>query len=444
MRIGLFTDTYRPSINGIVYVVESLKKHLEAEGHEVFIFCPARSIRRSQHALEFEEDEHVIRFPSIKGAFYDDYDTSLFFPPRVLSQVRELNLDVIHFFTPGQVGLMGVYAAHKTDTPLIAQHCTDLREYVEHYRDGLLLPGLLALIALFPFTVKVNGKDIREIMRLYRPRRGRVQWNIDIVEKMVTLVYSKCDGVIALSRKSKAQLESWQRDENYKYEVTLLPNGVDRLPIAKKKQIAEFQEIYHIDPTDEVIGFVGRLGSEKNLAVLIPMLEQVVRARPKARLLFVGDFEFRATLEKMAAESSCPSRITFTGALPRETLGMVYGSMDVFVFPSLTDTQGWAIHEAAHAGLPLVLVDTELSEVMTAGHNGFYANNSAESLAKVIIELLEDPEKRAAFGKESQRLARTFTEESQVRKLVRFYEKAISSHQPQSGSRLRSFLRERE
>jgi glycosyltransferase involved in cell wall biosynthesis len=174
------------------------------------------------------------------------------------------------------------------------------------------------------------------------------------------------------------------------------------------------------------------------------MLEQVVRARPKARLLFVGDFEFRATLEKMAAESSCPSRITFTGALPRETLGMVYGSMDVFVFPSLTDTQGWAIHEAAHAGLPLVLVDTELSEVMTAGHNGFYANNSAESLAKVIIELLEDPEKRAAFGKESQRLARTFTEESQVRKLVRFYEKAISSHQPQSGSRLRSFLRERE
>ncbi|NCU39223.1 glycosyltransferase family 4 protein, partial [Candidatus Saccharibacteria bacterium] len=47
MRIGLFTDTYRPSINGIVFVVETLKKRLEEQGHEVFIFCPAKSIRPS-------------------------------------------------------------------------------------------------------------------------------------------------------------------------------------------------------------------------------------------------------------------------------------------------------------------------------------------------------------------------------------------------------------
>ena len=50
MRIGLFTDTYRPSINGIVFVVESLKKHLEAQGHEVYIFCPGSSIRPGRHA----------------------------------------------------------------------------------------------------------------------------------------------------------------------------------------------------------------------------------------------------------------------------------------------------------------------------------------------------------------------------------------------------------
>ena len=429
MRIGLFTDTYRPSINGIVYVVESLKRHLEAQGHEVYIFCPARSIRRSQHALEFEEDEHVIRFPSIKGAFYDDYDTSLFFPPLVLSRVRELNLDVIHFFTPGQVGMMGVYAAFKTDTPLIAQHCTDLREYVEHYRDGLLLPGLLALVAMLPFTIKVNGKDIREIMRLYRPRRGRVQWNIDIVEKMVTLVYSKCDGVIALSRKSKSQLESWQKDDNYKYEVTLMPNGVDKLPVPKKKQISEFQDIYHIAHDDEVVGFVGRLGAEKNLAMLIPMIERVVAKRPKARLLFVGDFDYRETLEKIAAASSCPDRITFTGALPRETLGLAYGSMDIFIHPSLTDTQGWVIHEAAHAGLPIILVDTELSEVLKAGRNGLFANNDPADAALRVLELLDDDDKRRQFGEESKKLAKLFTEADQVRKLAIFYKEVIDRHQ---------------
>lgn len=426
MRIGLFTDTYRPSINGIVFVVESLKKHLEAEGHEVYIFCPARSIRPDRHAAEFNEDEHVIRFPSIKGAFYDDYDTSLFFPPRVLSQIRELELDVIHFFTPGQVGMMGVHAAFKTDTPLIAQHCTDLRQYVEHYRDGLLLPGMLALIGLLPFVVKLNGKDIREIMRMYRPHRGSVQWNIEIVERSITLIYSKCDAVIALSRKSKAQLESWQADPNYKYDVTLMPNGVDRLKPPTETQLNAFRETWGIDKKDEVFGFVGRLGAEKNLDLLIPALERVAAKRPRARLLFVGDFDHREVLEAAAATSTNPDRITFTGALRREELGTAYAAMDVFVFPSLTDTQGWAVHEAAMAGLPLILIDQEVSEVAIPGVNGIYAENTSESVADAVIDLLSHPKKRVEFGDESQKAARRFTEKRQVGKLIKLYEQVIA------------------
>lgn len=433
MRIGLFTDTYRPSINGIVFVVESLKRYLEDQGHEVFVFCPARSIRPSKHAVTYDEDNHVIRYPSVKGAFYDDYDTSLFFPPRVLSQVRDLKLDVIHFFTPGQVGMMGVYAAHKTNTPLIAQHSTDLREYVEHYRDGLLLPGVLALIALLPFTVKVDGKDIFEIMKMYRPRRGRVRWNIDIVERMVTLVYSKCDAVIALSRKSKNQLESWQKDENYRYEVTLLPNGVDRLKPPSNEELKNFKMQWNIGPKDEVFGFVGRLGSEKNLAILISTLELVASKRPNAKLIFVGDFDFKETLEALAKDSPSHSRIIFTGALPREDLGVAYAAMDIFVFPSLTDTQGWVIHEAALAGLPLVLIDTELSEVIKPGASGEYAENNPQSLAEIIIDLFSNPKKCRQYGELSQQLARRYTERRQVRKLSKLYERVVAAHSESRG-----------
>lgn len=428
MRIGLFTDTYRPSVNGIVFVIESLRRNLEAEGHEVFIFCPASSVRKGQHGSLFEDDDHIIGFPSIKGAFFDDYDTSLFFPPRVLAQAKELDLDVIHFFTPGQVGLMGAYVAFKTDVPLIAQHCTDLRQYVEHYRSGLLLPGLLALVAILPFAVKVDGKDIRELMKMYRPRRERVQWNIDIVENVVTLVYSKCDAVIALSRKSQQQLESWQNDDSYRYKVTLMPNGVDQIKPATATELKAFRKKWHIADDDEVFGFVGRLGSEKNLDRLIEAMEIVIRQRPKARLLFVGDYEYRETLEQMAADSSCADRITFTGALPRETLGAVYGSMEVFVFPSMTDTQGWVVHEAALAGLPLLLVDRGLSEVMIEGKNGVYADNTAESIAEKLIDLLSDDKKRQAYGDYGRKLAGTFTEKSQVGKLIELYEEVIENH----------------
>ncbi len=429
MKIGLFTDTYRPSINGIVYVVDSTKRHLEALGHEVYVFCPARSMRPSKTAMEFDEDEHVVRFPSFKGAFYDDYDTSLFFPPRVMRQIRDLELDVIHFFTPGQVGLMGVYTAFKTKTPLVAQHCTDLREYVEHYRDGLLLPGLLALIALLPFVVKVDGKDLREIMKIYKPRRGRVEWNIEIVERMITLVYSKCDAVVALSRKSKKQLESWQHTDNYRYEVSLKPDGVTPIPASTELQREAFRQRFGIDKSDQLLTFVGRLGSEKNLTLLIPVIEKVIKKHPHARLLFVGDFEFRETLEKLAAASPAANRITFTGALPRETLGAVFESSTIFTFPSLTDTQAWVLHEATHAGLPVVMIDPELSEVVVDGENGYIVQNNPDAFADAVNNLLADKKLRATFGKRSRELAAQFTEAGQVKKLEKLYETAIARYE---------------
>jgi hypothetical protein len=65
MRIGLFTDTYRPSINGIVFVVESLKRELETLGHEVFVFCPAKTMTPSKDD-ELSDNGHIIRFQEIQ------------------------------------------------------------------------------------------------------------------------------------------------------------------------------------------------------------------------------------------------------------------------------------------------------------------------------------------------------------------------------------------
>jgi glycosyltransferase involved in cell wall biosynthesis len=102
--------------------------------------------------------------------------------------------------------------------------------------------------------------------------------------------------------------------------------------------------------------------------------------------------------------------------------------MDVFTFPSLTDTQGWVVHEAALAGLPLVLIDQELSEVMEPGVNGEYAGNTPESVAVAVTDLLAHPEKRRRYGKASQELAGRFTEARQVDKLIQLYERVASEH----------------
>ena len=437
MRIGLFTDTYRPSINGIVFVVESLKRELENLGHEVYVFCPAKSMSPSKQAelLNEDADSRIIRFPSIKGAFFDDYDTSVFFPPAVQRRIKELELDIVHVFTPSQIGLVGVKAAKKNDIPLVIQHCTDIYEFVDHY--PAVLPGALALAGIvFPMSVKLRGHDLLEIAKLYKPRAGVTKWNKDIIESVITILYSKADAVIALCRKSCKQLKSWQYDD-YQYELVLMPNGVNALPRPTKTEVKAFRKQWNLAEDDEIFGFVGRLGEEKNLPLLIKSFERhIAKKRPKAKLLFVGDFEYRKTLEEMAAATKYADRIIFTGAMPREKLGLAYSVLDVFAFPSLKDTQGWVLHEAAHAGLPIVLVDKELSEVVQDGVNGFIANDNPTSFGRAIITLLEDADKRQEFGAISKKLAAKFTENRQVKKLEKLYQELIdqkaadASHDP--------------
>lgn len=426
MRIGLFTDTYRPSINGIVFVVESLKRELENLGHEVYVFCPAKSMSPSKQAelLNEDADSRIIRFPSIKGAFFDDYDTSVFFPPAVQRRIKELELDMVHVFTPSQIGLVGVKAAKKNNIPLVIQHCTDIYEFVDHY--PAVLPGALALAGIvFPMSVKLRGHDLLEIAKLYKPRAGVTKWNKDIIESVITILYSKADAVIALCRKSCKQLKSWQYDD-YQYELVLMPNGVNALPRPTKTEVKAFREQWNLAEDDEIFGFVGRLGEEKNLPLLIKSFERhIAKKRPKAKLLFVGDFEYRKTLEEMAAATKYADRIIFTGAMPREKLGLAYSVLDVFAFPSLKDTQGWVLHEAAHAGLPIVLVDKELSEVVQDGVNGFIANDNPTSFGRAIITLLEDADKRQEFGVISKKLAAKFTENRQVKKLEKLYQELI-------------------
>jgi glycosyltransferase, family 1 len=437
MRIGLFTDTYRPSINGIVFVVESLKRELENLGHEVYVFCPAKSMSPSKQAelLNEDSDSRIIRFPSIKGAFFDDYDTSVFFPPAVQRRIKELELDMVHVFTPSQIGLVGVKAAKKNNIPLVIQHCTDIYEFVDHY--PAVLPGALALAGIvFPMSVRLRGHDLLEIAKLYKPRAGVTKWNKDIIESVITILYSKADAVIALCRKSCKQLKSWQYDD-YQYELVLMPNGVNALPRPTKTEVKAFREQWNLAEDDEIFGFVGRLGEEKNLPLLIKSFERhIAKKRPKAKLLFVGDFEYRKTLEEMAAATKYADRIIFTGAMPREKLGLAYSVLDVFAFPSLKDTQGWVLHEAAHAGLPIVLVDKELSEVVQDGVNGFIANDNPTSFGRAIITLLEDANKRQEFGAVSKKLAAKFTESRQVKKLEKLYQELIDqkvadeSHDP--------------
>lgn len=418
MRIGLFSDSYLPSINGISYVLQIMHDQLTELGHEVFIFAPATNLR----GQEPNDPDYVYRFPAIEGIFFDDYLLSIFFPPAAYRRIKKLDLDVIHYFTPSQIGLMGMYVAIREDIPLVGQYSTDLFQYVEKY--PLVLPGTIALSMYAPFVLKLTPREVVRSMRALKPHYSVTKWHKQMIARMHRVLHDRCDAVIALSPKMKELLDSWGCEE----ETILLPTGVDPIPPANKQAPASFRKTHGIPSDHKVLLYSGRLSREKNLELLVDMFDEVAESHTNVTLLLAGDGDYRKELESLAEESRYADRIVFSGRYKREDAGAVYGAADIFVFPSVTDTQGLVVNEAAGTGLPLIMCDDEVSEVFTHGKTGLLSHNNPMDYANQVIKLLDDHELCKKLGQEAKKTAARYSERGQMLKMEQIYKDCIANH----------------
>lgn len=416
MRIGIFSDTYTPQMSGIVVVIDIFRRNMTKLGHEVFIFAPK--------PLSFKEtDPNIVRFNAIPGIFYDDYLTSMFFSPLEMRRIKKKNLDIVLILTPSQIGLLGVAAAKKFSIPLVSQYSTDLFEYVKLYPE--VLPGIVALTGIASFSVKAKPREILHLVKSVRQRnRNSTTFSQSLVKNCVTLLHNNCDAVVSLSRKKQQQMIDWKTDTR----LEMIPTGVDALPTTKN--VGQLRAKLGIAEDDKVVIFAGRIAAEKNLDLLVDCFDRLVKLVPKARLLFVGDFEYRPILEEKASHLKNADRVIFTGRVLHEELGDYYAISDVFAFPSLTDTQGLVVHEAALAGLPLVLVDTEVSELLVPGQTGFYARNNPRNMAATLAKVLTLPKteyQKLSAGAKAQ--AEKFSELEQTKKMITLFEELIAARQ---------------
>lgn len=415
MRIGFFSDRYLPFTDGIACSMEDARRELEDLGHEVYIFAPKPDRRYCELA------PRVTRFPAVKGLFFDDYRCSVFYPPRTRRQVDKLELDLVHFHTPGQIGMFGAYYARRYDLPLVTTYHTDLYEYVTHYPG--VLPGVVALSILAPYVTGGGAGERRISRSCARPERSIDRWNQKVVERGMTLIHNSCDLVITPSAKMTAQLGGW----NTTSRIATLPSGVDEIASSPGAVAAARRELGFAED-DQVVLFVGRIGSEKNLSLLIEAFTHVASGNDRARLLLIGPGDEDGRFREQAAATACADRITFTGRKPRAELGAFYELAEVFAFPSTADTQALVVNEAAWAATPIVMVDRNISQIVEDGVSGLYAAESPEGLAEKISTLLDRPEYAEALGRAARERAGKLTARIQAGKLARLYEETAGGY----------------
>jgi 1,2-diacylglycerol 3-alpha-glucosyltransferase len=376
MRIGFFTDTYTPQINGVVTSIKLFTDALERSGHEVYVFAPT--------PRQPSDTARIVRIPSVPFAFQPEMRLASIYSQHAYRLVRRANLDVIHSHDPFAIGLFGLAVAKRFRLPHVHTYHTLFPEYV-HY--------------------------------IWETRFTRA-----MAQRLSRDFCDQCDLVLAPSTKIERALARW----GVKAPVSLLPTGVDvqRFAQGDPKAAGVLRARLKIPETDRLLTFVGRVGLEKNLDTLVEAVSRV--KTPGVRLLIVGNGPYRPDLERHIAALGISTRVTFAGYLGLEDVAAAYAGSELFFFASQSETQGLVVAEAMASGLPVVAVqDLAVGDAVTDGVNGFLTPDRPADLAAAADRVLADPALREAMGAESRRRAEGLSIDLMAQRLACFYAELV-------------------
>lgn len=376
MNIGIFTECYHPILNGVVVSVETYKNELTRLGHNVFIFAPS-------HPNYQDKDTNVYRFSSISYPSPTNYRLPFPYPFLIFKKIKELNLDIIHTQSPFFIGQIAKYISCKFKLPLIFTFHTKYHEYT-HY------------VPVIP--------------------RAILKWTM---KKYATFFCNKCDAIVAPSEDIKDMLLKF----NVKKDIFVIPTGVNIQEIENISP-ANLREKYNISPDDFILIYAGRLAKEKNIYFLLDVFVKILEKKKNIYFLIIGGGPEEEKIKEKMKEMQLAGKVIITGMLPQKDVISYLKSSDIFVFSSLTETQGLVILEAQAVGLPVVALDADgVREVIHHGQDGFLLENEVDNFVEQVLRLLKDDNERRIISNKAKENARNFSSSKQAERLIDVYRK---------------------
>ncbi|HHW62215.1 MAG TPA: glycosyltransferase family 4 protein [Syntrophomonadaceae bacterium] len=387
MRIGIFTDSYKPYTSGVVTSISTFKEELTRLGHEVHIFAPS-------YPNYTDTEENVYRYYSVPSPTNPDYTLAIPVYPGMNLLIKKLQLDIIHVHSPFTMGRVGLHYARKYYLPLVFTYHTRYDQYV-HY-------------------VPV-AQDLAKDMTIKYSRQ----------------FCNSCDHVIAPSPEIKQMVE----DAGVKTPVSVIPTGV---PLYRFENGDDtwLRRHYSIPEQNKILLFVGRLTKEKNLFFLLDSFKLAREQLPNLTLVLTAQGPLETELKNYAQRLgfSLDRDVIFTGALPFDTLVHVYFSADLFVFSSLTETQGLVLIEAMAAGLPVVAVRASgVQDMVDHGVDGILTACDRKELAEAICQVISDPHMYQRLQAGAIKKANLLSSRTQALKLERIYQHLLDGRRYRPG-----------
>ncbi len=357
MRIAQCSDSFLPIVDGVGRVAYQYADRLSGSGNECYVITPLQNTGfRGGYPFE------IVDFISSKLPSAPQYQAGVaILDTHYMNRISKIGLDLVHVHSPGLSGAEGLRLGEKLKVPVVG---TFHSKYYE---------------------------DIR------RATHARVLAQLG--SHFVADFYERCDEVWTVSQDAAATLRSY----GYNGDITVVQNGTEmRNPSPEFEKRAREQFRLGNDP---ILLYVGQLDYKKNLRLTLEAASLLQKRGHAFQLVFAGQGRDKSKLAELAAQEGI-RQMTFTGHIAdRELLDGLYMAASLFVFPSLYDTSGLVVREAAVMGIPSIVVEnTAPAEVVTRGVNGLVCSNNAASLCGGIEHYLYEisETERASLRKEAQ------------------------------------------
>jgi 1,2-diacylglycerol 3-alpha-glucosyltransferase len=384
MRIAIFTDTYRPEINGVVTSVDTLADELRNQGHEVYLFIPRYFGRRNDNPWQ-------VRFPSIPYPFPQMKEQRVSFPWGGAFRIfGRLGIDLIHSQVPGTVGIYALVASWLWRVPHVHTYHTHYMEYT-HY---------------MPFPRSFATRAVKWIARHFCGR---------------------CQHVISPSRGMRAAIMAHGVDA----PISVVPTGIVMPSEQPTQTLGNLFSRYNLGSPDRVAGkrlvvSVGRLGREKNICFLIRALA-IVKDRHDVHFLMIGNGPDREEVEELIDRLGLGDRVTLVGYVTHDDVFAFIQQSDLFIFSSVTETQGLVLLESMAVGTPVVAIEgIGVSDLLQDDIGGLATKPSMVDFTAAVDSMLSDDKLLNTKGAEALDRARKWSVENQVSRITQIYIDSIA------------------
>lgn len=386
MRIGLFTDTYPPFINGVSTSVLMLKQGLEKLGHEVYV------VTVNDESFSYKEEDGVLKIPSFPIGLMN-FRQSGIYPLKALKIIKKWKLDIIHSHTEFSIGTFARLISKQLNIPLVHTYHTMYEEYIYYITKGYFDSA---------------SKKLVEYLTLF------------LCDKTI-------DELIVPTEKAK---ELFKDKYKVKRDVYVIPSGIDTTRFYKenidKNEIINLKKDLGLKKTDFIVLYVGRIAKEKSIDFLINNFNSVLKQIPKAKMIIVGDGPDIKDLIDLAKKEGLENKIIFAGKAPWTDVPKYYSLCDVFVTASKTETQGLTVMEAMGASKPVVAIRDESFELMITDKKDGLFFDDEKSYVDMIYEVYKNKKLRDEISFNARLTADKYSPYNYAKNVLKVYEKVIS------------------